>query len=233
MRHLVELVGADRAIPDDAPTGCAVPAVVKRGVAYTAANIDKRWVGTSVEEVIGGALDRAVYALNDADAAAIAEARLGAARDVPGTVLLLTIGTGIGSGLLVDGRLVPNTEFGHLEFHGKDAERLLSGVARERRGLRWKAWATEFNEYLTRLELYVAPDLFILGGGVSKALDKYRRWLKASVPIVPARFLNTAGIVGAALAAAAANAPRGARRADARPADARRAVRSLSAVADV
>ena len=202
VRNVVDLIASDVEVALDAPVGCTLPGVIKRGVAYTAANIDKEWIGTSVEKVIGSALVRQVYALNDADAAAIAEARLGAARDVRGTVLLLTIGTGIGSGLLVDGRLVPNTEFGHLEFRGKDAEKLLSGVARERRGLRWKQWALEFNDFLARLELYVSPDLFVLGGGVSKAMSTYDQWLKSNAPIVPARFLNLAGIIGAALAAA-------------------------------
>jgi polyphosphate glucokinase len=198
---LVEMIAADYELPADLPVGCTMPAVIKGGVAQTAANIDKGWIGTSVEEAFGTALGRQVYALNDADAAAIAEARLGAGRDVKGTVLLLTIGTGIGSGLLVDGRLVPNTEFGHIEMRGKDAESRLSGVARERRQLRWKQWALEFNEYLARLELYVSPDLIIIGGGVSKALDRYREWLKSRAPIVAAQFLNAAGIIGAAIAA--------------------------------
>jgi polyphosphate glucokinase len=202
VRRVVDLIAADQELPRDTPVGCTLPGVIKRGVAHTAANIDRAWIGTSVEKVIGKSLGRKVFALNDADAAAIAEARLGAGRGVPGTILLLTIGTGIGSGLLVDGRLVPNTEFGHLEFRGKDAEKLLSGVARERRGLRWKQWALEFSDYLARLELYVSPDLFIFGGGVSKALDTFDHYLKSKVPFVAARFLNTAGIIGAALAAA-------------------------------
>ncbi|MEO6350736.1 MAG: polyphosphate--glucose phosphotransferase [Candidatus Limnocylindrales bacterium] len=201
VKQLVEMIAADYELPADLPVGCTMPAVIKGGVAQTAANIDKGWIGTSVEDVFGQALGRRVYALNDADAAAIAEARLGAGRDVVGTVLLLTIGTGIGSGLLVDGHLVPNTEFGHVEMRGKDAEIRLSGVARERRQLRWKQWAIEFNDYLARLELYVSPDLIILGGGVSKAIDRYREWLKSRAPIVPAHFLNAAGIIGAALAA--------------------------------
>ena len=136
------------------------------------------------------------------DAAGLAEIRFGAGRDVSGTVLLLTLGTGIGSGLFVNGRLVPNTEFGHLEFRGRDAELRISGVARERRHLRWRAWANEFNAFLARVELYFWPDLIILGGGVSKELKKYERWLKSRAPIVPARFLNTSGIVGTALYAA-------------------------------
>src|SRR5207253_2903767 len=112
---------------------------------------------------------------------------------------MLTIGTGIGSGLFVDGRLVPNTEFGHLEFRGRDAELRVSGVARERRNMRWHAWANEFSAFLARLELYFWPDLLILGGGVSKELKKYERWVVAKAPIVPARFLNTSGIVGTAI----------------------------------
>jgi polyphosphate glucokinase len=168
----------------------------------TAANIDKGWVGANAEELIGSALGRRVYAINDADAAGLAEIRLGAGRDVRGTVLLLTIGTGIGSGLFVDGQLVPNTEFGHLELNGRDAETRLSGFARERRRLRWRAWAQEFNQYLARVELYFWPDLIILGGGVSKELAKYREFLHSRAPIVPARYLNTSGIIGAAMYAA-------------------------------
>jgi polyphosphate glucokinase len=128
--------------------------------------------------------------------------RLGAGRGMAGTVLMLTIGTGIGSGLFVDGRLVPNTELGHLEFRGREAELRLSGVARERRRLRWKAWALEFNDYLAQVERLFWPDLIILGGGVSKVMDKYRPWLKSRASIVPATYRNTSGIIGAALYAA-------------------------------
>jgi polyphosphate glucokinase len=140
--------------------------------------------------------------MNDADAAGLAEVRLGAGRDVRGTVLLLTVGTGIGSGLFVNGRLVPNTELGHIELNGRDAEPRISGAARERRRLRWKAWATEFNEYLAHIEAYLWPDLIILGGGVSKAIDKYGSLLKSRAPIEVARYRNTSGIIGAALNAA-------------------------------
>jgi polyphosphate glucokinase len=159
-------------------------------------------VGANAEQLIGKALGRRAFAINDADAAGLAEVRFGAGRDVPGTVLLLTIGTGIGSGLFVNGRLVPNTEFGHLEFRGRDAETRISGVARERRHMRWHAWANEFSAYLARIELYFRPDLIILGGGVSKELKKYQRWLVSKVPLVPAKFLNTSGIVGTAMYAA-------------------------------
>jgi len=202
VRRVIETIAEDTPLPVDLPIGCGLPVVIKNGIALTAANIDKAWIGTAAADLIGGALGRAVIVLNDADAAAIAEERLGAGREATGTVLLLTIGTGIGSGLISEGRLVPNTEFGHIEINGRDAERQISGVARERRRLRWKAWAAEFNVYLARLELYLSPDLIILGGGVSKVHDKYREYLVAKVPIVPAKFLNTSGIIGAALHAA-------------------------------
>jgi polyphosphate glucokinase len=202
VRRVVEMVAADRVLPAHLPVGCGLPAPIKNGRLMTAANIDKHWIGLSAEELIGGVLGRRVTAINDADAAGLAEVRVGAGRDCRGTVLMLTVGTGIGSGLFVDGRLVPNTEFGHLEFHGRGAETRISGAARERRHLRWKVWANEFNDYLARVELYFWPDLIILGGGVSKEIAKYRKWLKSRAPIVPAQYLNTSGIIGAAMYAA-------------------------------
>ena len=197
--HVVGMVADERELPPDLPVGVGIPGPIKEGRVMNAANIDKRWVGTSAEELLGKALKRRVFAINDADAAGLAEVRAGVGRDVPGTVLMLTLGTGIGSGLFVNGRLVPNTELGHLEFRRREAESRLSGVARERRHLRWRAWANEFSAFLERVELYFWPDLIILGGGVSKELKKYEKWLKSRAPIVPARFLNTSGIVGAAM----------------------------------
>ncbi len=199
VRAVVDRINDDHAIPDDAPAGCGLPCVVKNGVVHTAANIDKGWIGKSAADVVGEALGRKVVALNDADAAGIAEMRLGAGRDCDGTVLILTLGTGIGSAVFVDGQLVPNTELGHIELAGKDAETRVSGVARERRKLRWKAWAVEFNEYLARLEAYLWPDLIILGGGVSKTMNKYRDHLRSTAPIVPAEHLNSSGMIGAAI----------------------------------
>ncbi|CAN5798442.1 ROK family protein [soil metagenome] len=190
-------------VPDDLPVGCGLPGVVTEGILRTAANIDKSWEGVSVEGIVGEALGRRVLAINDADAAGLAELAYGAAEGVSGTVLLLTIGTGIGSALFIDGRLVPNTEFGHLEFHGKDAETRVSGAARSRRGLGWKRWAREFDDYLDRLELYFWPDLIILGGGVSKDMTKYEHLLTTRAPVKAAELLNVAGIVGAAYAGAA------------------------------
>lgn len=197
--HVVGLVAGDRELPPDTPVGVGIPGPVKGGVVMTAANIDKRWIGASAEAVLGNALGRRVYAINDADAAGLAEIAFGAGKDVPGTVLMLTLGTGIGSGLFVDGRLVPNTEMGHLEWRGRDVELRLSGLARERRNMRWRAWANEFNAFLARIEIYFWPDLIILGGGVSKEKRKFEKWLKSRAKIVPARFLNTSGIVGAAM----------------------------------
>jgi polyphosphate glucokinase len=206
---VVERLGGTGRLTPTTPAGCGVPAVVKYGRLKTAANIDHSWIDAPAEELISARLGRPVLLLNDADAAGLAEMTFGAGAGQDGTVLLLTIGTGIGSALFVDGRLVPNTEFGHLEFHGRGVETLLSGASRERRGLGWKAWARQFNEFLADIELYVSPDLIILGGGVSKVMAKYERYLKARAPLVPARLLNTAGIVGAALAGANAALQRG------------------------
>jgi polyphosphate glucokinase len=202
VKHLVGLVEQEGKLPADTPVGVGLPGPIKDGVLMTAANIDRKWVGTNAEALFGKALGNRVYAINDADAAGLAEIRVGAGRGRQGTVLMLTIGTGIGSGLFVDGKLVPDTEMGHLEFKGRDAETRLSGVARERRNLRWRAWATEFSQFLARVELYFWPDLIILGGGVSKELAKYGKWLKSRAPIVPAQYLNTSGIIGAAMYAA-------------------------------
>lgn len=192
-----------RDVPETLPVGCGLPGIVKSGRLASAANIDPGWVGWPATERIGAAVGRPVLIVNDADAAGLAELAFGAARGRSGTVILLTLGTGIGSALFIDGRLVPNTEFGHLEFHGQDAETLISGAARERRKLGWKAWAKQFNLYLERLELYFSPDLFILGGGVSKEFGKWGRYLKTRSEVVTATYLNTSGIIGAAYAAGA------------------------------
>lgn len=202
VRQVVAAVSAQVALPDELAVGCGLPGVVKMGRLTTAANIDRGWLDVSAEEVLGAAVGRPVVIVNDADAAGIAEMRLGAGRGRAGTVLLLTIGTGIGSALFTDGRLVRNTELGHLGMGRFDAETQLSGAARERRGLKWRPWAREFNKYLARLEFYLNPDLIILGGGVSKEMARYADVLRATAPIVQATFLNTSGIVGAALYAA-------------------------------
>ena len=188
----------------DIPVGCGVPGPIKDGVMKTAANLDSGWVDFEAAASISAALGRPVHVINDADAAGMAELAYGEAKGRTGTLILLTVGTGIGSALISEGRLVPNTELGHVEFRRKGAETLVGGAARTRRGLGWKRWAREFNAYLAQLELYFWPDLIILGGGVSKESSKYERYLASRAPIVKARFLNTSGIIGAAYAAALA-----------------------------
>jgi len=204
IREVVEMVDAEQALPSDLPIGCGLPGPIKAGRLMSAANLDRGWVGAAAEELVGEALGRRVRAINDADAAGVAEMALGTGRGEMGTVLLLTLGTGIGSALFHGGRLLPNTEFGHIQFMGRDAETLVGGAARKRRRLGWAAWAREFNEYLGQLEDYLWPDLIILGGGVSKSMEKYGELLESRAPIVAAQFLNTAGIIGAAMAAAQA-----------------------------
>jgi len=186
----------------DGPVGCAFPAVIKDGVAETAANIDETWIGTSVGHLISAKLDgAAVSVINDADAAGVAEMRFGAGRDVSGVVVMLTVGTGIGSAVFLDGKLVPNTELGHLEVDGHDAESRASEIAREEHDLSRKQWAKRFNRYLEVLEGLLWPDLVILGGGISKEPEKFMPLLTSRARIVPATLANAAGIIGAALTA--------------------------------
>lgn len=189
-------------VDPDAPVGCTLPSVITGGVVRTAANIDKGWIGDRAADRFSAVLGRQVLVLNDADAAGLAEVRFGAGKDVSGTVLVLTLGTGIGSALFHDGSLVPNTELGHLEFHGKSAERYAAASVRERKKLSWKQWARRLDEYLQHVELILRPDLFVLGGGVSKKPDRFISRLHLETPVVPAALGNAAGIVGAALAAA-------------------------------
>jgi polyphosphate glucokinase len=185
----------------DLAVGCGLPGPIKYGRMKMAANLDKGWVEYDAAGRLSERLSKQVHIINDADAAGMAELAYGEARDRPGTTILLTIGTGIGSALISEGRLVPNTEFGHLLMRDQASETLVSGVARERRGLKWKAWAAEFNEYLAMLEFFFWPDRIILGGGVSKRSDKYWDELETKSDLVKARYLNTSGIIGAAYAA--------------------------------
>jgi polyphosphate glucokinase len=182
--------------------GVTFPGVVVDGVIYTAANVDHSWIGADAAKVFGAATGLRVTVLNDADAAGVAEMRFGAGKDQAGTVLMLTLGTGIGSALFIDGKLVPNTEFGHIEIRGKDAEKRASEHARETEDLSWGAWADRFDEYLEHIEALLSPGLFIIGGGVSKKSGKFLpRLTGLRAKIVPAAMLNNAGIVGAAMAA--------------------------------
>jgi polyphosphate glucokinase len=181
--------------------GVTYPGVMKHGVAYTAANMDKSWIGTDVAADLETAIPGTVQTLNDADAAGIAEMAYGAGKDQRGLVLMLTFGTGIGSALFIDGTLVPNTEFGHIEVDGEDGERRASAAVREREGLSYPHWAKRVDRYLDTLERALWPDLIIVGGGVSKKSEKWVPLLSTRTKVVPAQLLNDAGIVGAALAA--------------------------------
>ncbi len=184
------------------PVGVTFPAVIQHGVAATAANVDKSWVGTDVDALLTERLGRSVHVVNDADAAGLAEVRYGAAKDARGVVLVATLGTGIGSALFVDGVLVPNTELGHLELDGHDAETRAADSAREREDLSWEKWAKRVQRYFSHVENLFWPDLIVVGGGVSKKHEKWLPLLDLRTPIVPAGLRNDAGIIGAALLAA-------------------------------
>lgn len=194
------------------PIGCAFPAVVKGGVVRTASNVDPAWVGVNGQTLLAQATGCPLVMLNDADAAGIAEMAYGAGAGCDGVVLMVTFGTGIGTALFVDRRLVPNTELGHLELRGKAAERRAAASVRQRKGWGWRRWARQVNEYLLVLERLLAPDLFILGGGVSKKSAKFFSSLTLSTPVVAATLLDAAGIVGAARAASALLPPEPAER---------------------
>ncbi len=185
------------------PVGATFPAVIQHGVARSAANVDESWIGTDVDACFTQAVPGAsgVFVLNDADAAGIAEVRFGAAKDVPGVVILLTFGTGIGSALLMDGRLVPNTELGHLELDGHDAEKRAAASVRDEHDMSYKDWAKRVDRYMQHVEALFTPDLFVVGGGVSKDADKWVPRLSLHTPVKAAELLNDAGIVGAAIAA--------------------------------
>ncbi|MFD9126462.1 polyphosphate--glucose phosphotransferase [Kitasatospora sp. NPDC059571] len=185
--------------------GLTFPGVVVGGRTRTAANVDKDWIGLDAEGLFREALDLPATLVNDADAAGIAEVAYGAGRGRGGVVLVLTFGTGIGSALFVDGALVPNTELGHLEMRGKDAERRASSAAKERHELSWAQWAVRVDEYLDVVEMLFSPQLVIVGGGVSRKHEKFLPLLKErEAEVVPAELRNDAGIVGAAMAAAKA-----------------------------
>lgn len=188
------------------PVGATFPAVIKHGVARSAANVDPSWIGTNADDVftkaIGdGSTESFVTVLNDADAAGIAEDRFGAAKGVSGLVIMLTFGTGIGSALIMNGVLVPNSELGHLELDGHDAEKRAAASVRDEHGMSYKHWAKRVDAYMSHVERLFTPDLFVVGGGVSKHAHKWVPLLGIATPIEPAQLLNDAGIVGAAVTA--------------------------------
>jgi polyphosphate glucokinase len=187
------------------PAGITFPGVVVDGVIRTAANLDPAWIGTDARQLFGRATGLPVGVINDADAAGLAEMKFGAGAGVKGTVLMLTLGTGIGSALFTNGILVPNTEFGHIEIHGKDAEKRTSEVRREDDDLSWGKWAGRVDHYLEHMGRLLSPELIIIGGGVSRKSEKFLPLLHGlHARVVPAAMLNNAGIVGAAMSAPAA-----------------------------
>jgi polyphosphate glucokinase len=183
------------------PIGITFPGVVLRGVVETAANVAKEWQGVDADTMFTQLLDRPVHMMNDADAAGVAEMRFGAGHDHKGVVVMITLGTGIGSAVFNDGVLVPNTELGHIEIDGADAELLAAGRIRDELRLSWKDYAKRVQKYLRRLDALLWPDLVIIGGGISKEADKWLGNIQVRSPLAVARFLNNAGIVGAALTA--------------------------------
>ena len=183
------------------PMGCTFPAVIRNGVICSAANVDSLWIGTDAPALFERATGCPTSIINDADAAGIAEMVFGAGRDQPGVVLLLTLGTGIGSALFIDGHLAPNTEFGHIEIDGINAESRAANSARKREDLNWEAWGARLNRYFQTVEFLLSPDLFIIGGGVSKRGHKYIKYIDVRAPIVVAQMRNHAGLIGGAMAA--------------------------------
>lgn len=196
-----ELDARPKAAPADAPLGVCFPSIVRDGVCLSANNIDESWIGTDVAGLFSETLKRPVRVLNDADAAGLAEVRYGAGRGAQGLVMVITLGTGIGGALIHDGRLVPNFEVGTMELDGVMAEKRASAKARERENLSWPEYAERLQRFFGHVERIFSPDLFIVGGGISKRPDDYLPLLKLNAPIVPAQLVNNAGIVGAALAA--------------------------------
>jgi polyphosphate glucokinase len=180
--------------------GVAFPSVVKRGQVRTAANIDHAWIGTDGAALVARTLERPAAFLNDADAAGLAEIQLGAGKGVMGSVVMITLGTGIGTALFIGGRLFPNTELGHLELHGSDAEKWASAHVRTALNLDWSAWTARVNDYLARLEAYLWPDLIIIGGAVSKEFANFAPLLRTEAEVRAAHFTGEAGVMGAALA---------------------------------
>jgi len=186
--------------PDaDSPVGVTFPGIIQHGVVHSAANVDHAWLNLDIDALLTARLGRPVEVINDADAAGLAEARYGAGAGIAGTVLVITLGTGIGSAFIFNGKLVPNAELGHLEIDGYDAESKASAVARERDGLSWAEYSVLLQRYFSHVEFLFSPELFIVGGGISKRADEYLPHMSLRTPIVPAELKNDAGIVGAAI----------------------------------
>lgn len=203
--QMVDGFGADAR---EVPIGVCFPAIVRQGRTMSAANVSNRWIGLEAEDLFEQALKRDIHFVNDGDAAGIAEVRFGAARDVDGLVILTTLGTGIGSAFVYNGTLVPNTEIGHLQIDGKDAERRAAYSAKERGDLSWQEWAKRLERFYRHVEFLFSPELFVVGGGVSKHHERFLPLLDIETPIVPAKLRNNAGIQGAAWLASQSSAAR-------------------------
>lgn len=193
----------------DSPIGVTLPAVVTNNVVRSAANIDPAWIGTDVQKLLSDKLGRPVTVVNDADAAGVGELHFGAARNADGLVLMSTLGTGIGSALIYDGVLVPNSELGHLEIDGRDAEQRAASSVKDDKNLSWQEWAERLQRYFSHVENLLWPDLIVIGGGVSKKSEKFLPLLHLRAPIVAAQLQNSAGIIGAAWLAVNGNGPPG------------------------
>jgi polyphosphate glucokinase len=200
--RMIRKIAVEVALQPDVPVGVGFPAVVIDGVTKSAANVDPGWVDFDADGAMERVLGRPVHLVNDADAAGVAEMRFGAGVGQRGTVFLITLGTGTGSALFYNGMLVPNLELGHMEIRGRDAERRSAAAARIRRGISWKAWGQDLDEHLLAIEKLFSPRMFIIGGGVSKRSERFIPRLTVRAAVVPAKLLNDAGIVGAAMAAA-------------------------------
>ena len=194
-RQLVELLGDDAR---DLPIGVCFPAIVKDGITLSAANVSDEWIGLDADDLFGKALGRDIHFVNDADAAGLAEAKFGAARDQAGLTIMTTLGTGIGSAFIYNGVLVPNTELGHLQWDGESIERYASASARERGDIPWDEWSARLQKFYAHVEFLFSPDLIIVGGGVSKNPEKFLPGIATRAPIVTAVHRNNSGIIGAA-----------------------------------
>lgn len=199
MREVVATILEQLDAKPTEPTGICFPAVVTHGITRSAANVSPQWINYPAEKQFAESLGRDILFVNDADAAGLAEVVFGAARGVSGLVIMVTLGTGIGTALFIDGVLVPNTELGHLEIDGVDAETRVSNSARERLGYDFPTWGRHLTRYFSHLEMLFSPDLFIIGGGISKQHEEFFHFIDIQTPLQPASLLNNAGIVGAAL----------------------------------
>ncbi|MBI1227989.1 MAG: ROK family protein [Bacteroidetes bacterium] len=192
--QLVEKIGYDGEL-----IGCGFPSIVRHGVAYSAANVDPAWVGTNIETLLTTALGKEVIAMNDADAAGLAEMRFGKGLGKDGTIILITIGSGLGSALFYNGHLIPNSEFGHLYLHGWVAEHYVSNTARKKYEMSWSGFGKRFNEYLLHIDRLFSPDMVILGGGISNEFKQFSDKINSGLNVTTAAMFNHSGIIGAAL----------------------------------